>query len=426
MERVHICGLGGIGASGVARLLHELGYSVRGTDQRQSQLSRELELLGLELAYETRPDWVANADFVLTPSLFPVDHPELVAARRAGIPILGRSEVLAKLSQAHASTSCLCMGTLSRGLLTRMLAASVDGSGYCAGAATRDGQPNAKWGSPFFIDIDERDFIGHEEDLEAFQNADILVSDWAKEHDNYYPESTTLEAFLAKMPNKGRRVFPDPSQNQSDDKLRIICQSDGQQWQENFEICPSSEGYCLKSGALNLMLQPISGTRADLSAMAVALSWLKMTQRGDAKSPEHLLAFSYDPQHWPIAYFERLPMTKHHLEVRMHPVGVRTAITAARELRGGPLYLAIKPYASTLRAYEPKVWAEIFSQVAEIIVILPPYEGCTELEIVEFVNYLCQFGHHCRSMTLEELHAQAKTTDHWLFIGAPDIVKGFI
>jgi len=96
-KNIHFVGIGGIGMSGIAELLLNLGYQVSGSDLRQSDITRKLESLGGTIHEGHHGDWVRGADVVVTSSAISPDNPEVQAAREAHIPVIQRAEMLAEL-----------------------------------------------------------------------------------------------------------------------------------------------------------------------------------------------------------------------------------------------------------------------------------------------------------------------------------------
>ena len=97
IQRIHFVGIGGIGMSGIAEVLLNLGYQISGSDLRSSAVTQRLAALGA-IAFEGHAAAnVARADVVVTSSAIPVDNAEIVEARRLHIPVIQRAEMLAEL-----------------------------------------------------------------------------------------------------------------------------------------------------------------------------------------------------------------------------------------------------------------------------------------------------------------------------------------
>jgi UDP-N-acetylmuramate--alanine ligase len=95
--RIHFVGIGGIGMSGIAEVLLNLGYAVSGTDLKESDTTRRLGQLGALLAYGHDAAHLGDTDVVVISSAVKPSNPEVVAARARGIPVIPRAEMLAEL-----------------------------------------------------------------------------------------------------------------------------------------------------------------------------------------------------------------------------------------------------------------------------------------------------------------------------------------
>ncbi len=95
--KIHFVGIGGIGMSGIAELLHNQGYEVSGSDLRESETTRRLSAMGCVIQYGHHPGHVKGAHVVVMSSAVKSDNPEIQAARNQGIPVIPRAEMLAEL-----------------------------------------------------------------------------------------------------------------------------------------------------------------------------------------------------------------------------------------------------------------------------------------------------------------------------------------
>ncbi len=97
IRKIHFVGIGGIGMSGIAEVLLNLGYQVSGSDLRESEITRRLVGLGGEIAYGHRAENLTEVDVVVTSTAVRADNPEVVEARERLIPVIPRAEMLAEL-----------------------------------------------------------------------------------------------------------------------------------------------------------------------------------------------------------------------------------------------------------------------------------------------------------------------------------------
>ena len=96
-RRVHFVGIGGMGMSGIAELLANLGYIVSGSDEKRSVVTERLATLGVRVAYGHEPAHVGDADVVVVSSAVRQTNVEIREATRRSIPVIPRAEMLAEL-----------------------------------------------------------------------------------------------------------------------------------------------------------------------------------------------------------------------------------------------------------------------------------------------------------------------------------------
>src|SRR5512136_2433027 len=97
IEKIHFVGIGGIGMSGIAEVLLNLGYKVSGSDLRQSDTTERLASLGGEIHIGHARENLVDVDVVVISSAVRPDNPEVVEARSQMIPVIPRAEMLAEL-----------------------------------------------------------------------------------------------------------------------------------------------------------------------------------------------------------------------------------------------------------------------------------------------------------------------------------------
>ncbi|MDY7091709.1 MAG: UDP-N-acetylmuramate--L-alanine ligase [Acidobacteriota bacterium] len=97
LSRVHFVGIGGAGMSSIAEVLLEYDFTVTGSDQADNETTQRLSRLGIDVRHGHDPEHVEGADLVVVSSAIPADNPELMEARRQGITVVGRAEMLGEL-----------------------------------------------------------------------------------------------------------------------------------------------------------------------------------------------------------------------------------------------------------------------------------------------------------------------------------------
>jgi len=120
VRKVHFVGIGGIGMSGIAEVLLNLGYRVTGSDLAESDTTHRLQKLGAEIFLGHRAENLKEADVVVTSSAVRRDNPEVLAAQGSLIPVIPRAEMLAELMRMKYSIAVA--GTHGKTTTTSMIA----------------------------------------------------------------------------------------------------------------------------------------------------------------------------------------------------------------------------------------------------------------------------------------------------------------
>jgi len=121
---VHFIGIGGIGMSGIAEVMHNLGYAVQGSDANDSANVKRLRGFGISIEIGHRAAHLGQARVVVYSSAVKADNPEIIAAREAGLPIVRRAEMLAELMRLKRCVAVA--GTHGKTTTTTMIAALLD------------------------------------------------------------------------------------------------------------------------------------------------------------------------------------------------------------------------------------------------------------------------------------------------------------
>mgnify|MGYP001619479246 CR=1 FL=1 len=126
-HRLHFVGIGGTGMSGIAEVLANLGYDVRGSDAHLSPVTTRLEALGIRIYGAHASDNVGDADVVVVSTAIKRDNPEVLEARRNGIPVIRRAEMLAELMRMKYGIAVA--GTHGKTTTTSLVATILDRGG---------------------------------------------------------------------------------------------------------------------------------------------------------------------------------------------------------------------------------------------------------------------------------------------------------
>ena len=121
---IHFVGIGGIGMSGIAEILHNLNYKVQGSDLAESANVERLRAIGIKISIGHKAENLGDARVVVVSSAVKPDNPELVAARATLVPVVRRAEMLAELMRLK--TAIAIGGTHGKTTTTSMIATLLD------------------------------------------------------------------------------------------------------------------------------------------------------------------------------------------------------------------------------------------------------------------------------------------------------------
>ncbi|GAB4299640.1 MAG: UDP-N-acetylmuramate--L-alanine ligase [Roseovarius sp.] len=125
---IHFIGIGGIGMSGIAEVLINHGYRVQGSDLKATPITERLAQLGARVFEGQRPANLDGAEVVVISTAIRPDNPELAEARRRGLPVVRRAEMLAELMRLKSNVAVA--GTHGKTTTTTMVAALLDRGGF--------------------------------------------------------------------------------------------------------------------------------------------------------------------------------------------------------------------------------------------------------------------------------------------------------
>lgn len=205
-KKIHFIGIGGIGMSGLARLyLHE-GADVSGSDVSETELTRKLSEEGVALSYTQTAENIRSRqglDLVVYTEAMAEDHPELMAAREAGIRTINYFEALGEIANQYYLIAVA--GTHGKTTTTAMLIdifeeAGLDPTAIVGSLRTKTGSNYRAGTSKYFI-VEaceyKRDFLTLEPDL-------LVITNLEHEHVDYYENLTSVQAAFRELVLKVR------------------------------------------------------------------------------------------------------------------------------------------------------------------------------------------------------------------------------
>ena len=211
VKHIHFVGIGGAGMSGIAEILHNLGYVVSGSDQSDSATSRRLASLGIQVHVGHDADHIDGAEAVVTSTAVKGDNPEVIAARARRIPVVPRAVMLAELMRLRKGIAIAGTHgkTTTTSLVTSILAeAGVDPTFVIGGKLNSAGANSALGkGDYIVVEADESDASF----LNLLPILSVVVNIDADHMDTYGHDFARLKQafveFLHRMPFYGAAIL---------------------------------------------------------------------------------------------------------------------------------------------------------------------------------------------------------------------------
>jgi UDP-N-acetylmuramate--alanine ligase len=203
---IHFVGIGGIGMSGIAEILHNLGYQVQGSDLVDSAYVHRLQGLGIPVQIGHKPEHLGSAQVVVVSSAVKPDNPEVTAARARLIPVVRRAEMLGELMRLKWSIAIA--GTHGKTTTTSMIGALLDAAHLdptvINGGIINAYGTNARLGSGdwMVVEADESDgtFVKLPATIAVVTNIDPEHLDF---YGTFEAEQRAFEAFVGNIPFYG-------------------------------------------------------------------------------------------------------------------------------------------------------------------------------------------------------------------------------
>jgi UDP-N-acetylmuramate--alanine ligase len=201
-QHIHFIGIGGIGMSGIAEVLANLGFRVSGSDLKKSEVTAHLEELGVKVYEGHAAENVGDAHVVVRSTAVREDNPEIIEARKQSIPLIPRAEMLAELMRMKPHTVAVA-GSHGKTTTTSMVATVLGIAGqdptFVVGGIVRTYRANARLGKSdlMVVEADESDrsFLMLTPTIAVVTNID-------REHMDYYHDMDDVRKCFADFVNK--------------------------------------------------------------------------------------------------------------------------------------------------------------------------------------------------------------------------------
>lgn len=211
VKSIHFVGIGGVGMSGIAEILSNLGYVVTGSDLRESSAVLRLRQLGIDVVIGHSVKNITSADVLVTSSAIDPSNPEVIEAKRRGTPVVPRATMLSELMRLKQGVAIA--GTHGKTTTTSLVASILAEAGmdptYVIGGKLQSAGANARLGGGEFIvvEADESDasFLLLQPVMCVVTNID---RDHLETYDNNFENlKQAFTNFISRIPFYGRAIL---------------------------------------------------------------------------------------------------------------------------------------------------------------------------------------------------------------------------
>jgi UDP-N-acetylmuramate--alanine ligase len=267
IQQIHFVGIGGIGMSGIAEVLLNLGYRVSGSDLKSSAVTQRLAGLGAAVFEGHRSENVAGAEVVVTSSAIAVENPEVLEAHKLHIPVIQRAEMLAELMRLKYGIAIA--GMHGKTTTTSMVAAVLAGGGLdptvVVGGRVDAMGSNARLGKSQYLvaeaDESDRSFLKLSPILSVVTNIDREHMDCYR---NMRDVKKTFLEFMDRVPFYG---------------MVVVCNDDPMLRRLLPQVRRRTVTYGTKRGSDFLIKLETDSARASLQSVGQALSRFRVSYR---------------------------------------------------------------------------------------------------------------------------------------------------
>jgi len=406
-QPVHFVGIGGIGMSGLAEVLLELGYRVTGSDLKLSPATERLASRGAVIFEGHAAQNLSGANAVVVSSAVREDNPEVAEARRLGLPVIPRGELLAELMRLKFGIAVAGSHgkTTTTSMITAVLAhAGLDPTVVVGGRIGILGGANVRLGSSDFLVVES-----DESDGSFLKLAPIIaiVTNIDREHLDHYSGGiqeirAAFAEFAGKVPFYGVAILclDDENVQQILPALNRRTLTYGTSAQADLRITQSSSGHMSSEFQLQFHGRDLGcfrlhvpGAHNVLNAAAAVAVGLELEVPVE-NIREGLAGFSGVERRFQVRGVERGVTVID--DYGHHPTEVRATLAAARACRYGHIHVLFQPHRYTRTKALMDEFGRAFHQADSVHVLdiyaasEPPIEGVTAQALAERIR---AFGH---------------------------------
>jgi UDP-N-acetylmuramate--alanine ligase len=405
IQKLHFVGIGGIGMSGIAELLLNLGYKVSGSDLKPSPVTDRLAALGGEIQIGHRAENVEGTNVVIISSAVRPDNVEVVQAKRLQIPVIPRAEMLAELMRLKYGVAIA--GSHGKTTTTSMIATVLVNGGFdptaVIGGRLNAFGSNAKLGKGDFLvaEADESDgsFLKLTPAIAVITNID-------REHLDHYANLDEIQsafvAFANKVPFYGavilclddanvqtiipqieRRIITYGTSNQADLVASHI------QFQDFGTACQVR----YKGSALGTLRLRVPGEHGILNSLAAVAAGLELEIPFE-KITDALGSFQNADRRFQVRGQKANILVVD--DYGHHPTEIVATLSAARHACDRRIVTVFQPHRYTRTQALEEDFARAFNH-ADVLIVLPIYAASEEpipgITSERLVDQIKKFGH---------------------------------
>lgn len=367
-KHFHFIGIGGVGVSAVARQVLHAGHKVSGSDVRESCLTIEMRNAGAEVFIGHAANNLKGADLVVVSTAIPETNQELLAARKAGIPVVHRSVILDAVMRDHKSIGVT--GTNGKGSVSAMIAWLLECAGnnpsFAIGARLLNFQTNSRPtdSDTMVCELDESDgsFTNISPDV-------MVINNLEADHLNYYKDLEGLLSLFSGYlagPRAPRRLHV----NGDDENIAEVLRRSGTP-AVTFG-CDASCDFVVRDIRTVDMTTvfSMSGPDGDMGEFvleipgeynAMNMAGAISVAVGQGVPPDTIRAavrtFRGLENRFSCVRTARQLIVKDYIS---HPTGIRCVINTARKFAAGRILCVFKPYRFTMIHYLGDEYSEAF------------------------------------------------------------------
>lgn len=395
-QNIHFIGIGGIGMSAIAEILHKKGFKISGSDINQNHITKKLEKKGIKIYKDHSVKNIDNANIVVFSSAIKKNNVEIISAQKKKIPVYSRAMMLAEVMRLKSSITVA--GSHGKTTTTSLVSTILESAGFdptiINGGIINSLNANAKLGKGQWIvaEADESDgtFIKLPSTIGAINNIDL-------EHLDFYKDINEIKnsfiEYANKIPFYGFLVINIDDKNVKDieekiKKKRVYTYGFSKQanyYAQNLKIVKRSKSFYSKfeivsnfekKKILKNVITPLIGSHNVLNTLC-AYSIARGLNIPNSKIIAALKVFKGVKRRFSIIFNNKINMIVD--DYAHHPNEINVTLNSLKSITRGKLITVFEPHRiSRLKALE-REFIQSFKR-ADVIFILPIYTAGEKID----------------------------------------------